>query len=164
MFNFLGESQSTEPSFLTIAVRSALASIEKLGYVPTERLSPPRAMSSPPAPPEPPAPPAPPAQSPGGDGKVDAHALFKETFGVSFPELASVQSNEGRVLVNIFYLMFPLDTVLHQKECEIFMAFLKNGRDPVIFSNRDPGNWHQFIGTSNNGVVIVCFKSLTMCP
>lgn len=155
IFDFLGESRSTEPSFLTIAVRSPFTPIEQPRYHPTEQLPPPPALSSPPAPP------SGPSQS-GGEGDIDADNYFKETFGITFMDLATVQSNLGRRLVNVFYLIFPLDNTVVQQECELFIAFLRHrGREPVIFSNRDPGDWEKFIGSSSEGVVIVRFRPPT---
>ncbi|RJE19657.1 Chromo domain protein [Aspergillus sclerotialis] len=148
IFDFLGESRSTEPSFLTVAVRSPFTPVGQPKYHPTQQLSPPPAMSSPPAPP------SAPSQS-GGEKSIDADDYFKEKFGVTFADLATVQSNQGKRVANVFYLMFPLDNTVVQQECELFIAFLRNrGREPVIFSNRDPDDWQKFIGSSSEGVVI----------
>lgn len=148
-----GDSGCDNTTFVAIAARSALPVMRKLDRPSTR----PTLPSSGPVAASPPPPPPP----------LDLDATFKERFGITFRDLATVQGPEGPRLVHIFYLMFPLDDGIIQQECEVIMAFLKSGgRDPVIYSNRQQDDWKKFIRSSSDGVVLVCFLStqLTSCP
>lgn len=165
--DFLADDRCPDTAFLSIAVRNALAPITRLergAHVPKpanfcEPVPFPQAPSSPAplgdAPPQP-------QSNPVTEGLShrDLDALFKSQFKITFNELATAHDSRGRV-ERVFYLMFPNDSGPVQSEYELVKAFLKSdGRDPTIYTSRDPEDWKKFT-EATRGIVLVC--SPTAC-
>lgn len=146
--DLFGDCGCDGTTFLAITLRSALPPVRELNRPTRQAIA-----SSPVAA-------SPPVSRSVAPPSVDIHAMFKDQFGITFQELATVQGSMGPQVVQIFYLMFPLDDEKIEEEYQVVTEFLKRcGDDIVIYSNRQQDDWKKFIKSRNDGVVLVCFET-----
>ncbi|KAL1997950.1 hypothetical protein VTN02DRAFT_367 [Thermoascus thermophilus] len=81
---------------------------------------------------------------------IDLDVVFREQYGITFSDLARVNSEKRDNRARIFYLMFPADA---QGECEIVLRFLKK-HNVITFSNRVAEDWERFAQVVDQGVVL----------
>lgn len=81
---------------------------------------------------------------------IDLDATFREQYGITFNDLARMNSERRDNRARIFYLMFPPDA---QGECEVVFEFLKK-HNVITFSNRVAEDWERFAQVVDQGVVL----------
>jgi hypothetical protein len=91
------------------------------------------------------------AEGPKHDVNIDV--FFKDNFGITFAELATVNSPKNGGPAKACYLKFPTEA---QTEFELLSEFLRK-HEVVIFSSRLPEDWERFAKMVVNGIVLVCY-------
>jgi hypothetical protein len=85
--------------------------------------------------------------------EIDLDLLFREQFGITFDELATVHLSKGKGVAGMAFLMFPADV---QGELALLSEYLRR-HQVVIFSNRVLEDWERFAKVVTEGIVLVSY-------